>query len=130
VLLYEFIINYLKPFTFTIANQLMLVQTNDPETKEILSKNKQVMLMFIANWCGSCRMFRPKYEKISNKSEYATVRFLILNAEECPEVRKMTQVHALPYFATYLNGNILESGATLREEQVCQMARNLMAAAQ
>ena len=105
----------------------MLVQLSDEETLDIIKKNPKVMIMFFANWCGSCRLFKPKFEKVSNKSEFSDITFLSLNAEDCPKMRKISLVNALPFFATYKNGELFESTATLREEHAVNLASSLMA---
>ena len=104
----------------------MLIQSTDQETLEIIRKNPKVVIMFYANWCGSCRLFKPKFEKISNKNEFNEIVFLCLNAEECPELRKKSMVNALPFFATYNNGILIETTATLREEHTINLVNNLV----
>ncbi len=104
----------------------MLQSLTDDTTLELLHANSKVMIMFHANWCGSCRLFKAKFEKISNKDCYHDIVFVLLNAEESPKLRKMAQVNALPYFATFDQGVISASCATVREEQVCKMATQLM----
>lgn len=104
----------------------MVIVTDDEGGKREIASQPGVVLMFVANWCGSCRLFKPKFEKISNKPEYQALHFLLINAEECPELRRMAQVNALPYFATFHRGQILDSGATLREEQVIHFVKNLI----
>lgn len=104
----------------------MLLSLTDEDTLELLAKTPKVIIMFHANWCGSCRLFKAKFDKISNKDCYKGIAFLHLNAEECPKMRKIAQVNALPFFATFEDGKILESCATVREEQVSRMAAGLI----
>ena len=104
----------------------MLIQSTDQETLEIIREKPKVVIMYYANWCGSCRLFKPKFEKISNKNEFKEIVFLTLNAEECPTMRKNSMVKALPFFASYKNGELFESTATLKEELTMNLANNLV----
>lgn len=103
----------------------MIKQLDEEKALQLLQTAPKVMIMFVANWCGSCRLFRPRYEKISNKPELSSIVFLCMHSEDAPKIRKLAGVNALPYFASFLNGSLLEARATLREDGVITMARNL-----
>ncbi|MFA6261787.1 MAG: thioredoxin family protein [Bacteroidia bacterium] len=103
----------------------MIKHLDEDKALQILQTTPKVMVMFVANWCGSCRLFKPRFEKISNKPELSSVVFLCMHSEDAPKIRKLAGVNALPYFASFLNGSLLEARATLREEGVFSMAKNL-----
>jgi len=103
----------------------MITQLTDQESSALIQEGKPVMVMFYANWCGSCRLFKPKFERISNRGCYDGIEFITLNAEECPQMRKKAQVNALPFFATFHQGELQSSGATIREEQICRMLESI-----
>jgi thiol-disulfide isomerase/thioredoxin len=103
----------------------MVTKTNDQELNSLLLGNENIIIKFYADWCGSCRLFAPKFTKLSNKAEYDSVKFLEINAEESPEARKLAGVNNLPYFATFKNGKLLHGDTTAKEESVEKMILDL-----
>jgi thioredoxin 1 len=99
----------------------MVIKTTDNEFDELIKNNSKVVIKYFANWCGSCRLFAPKYTKISNKEEYSDILFLDINAEENPEARKFGCVTNLPYFVVVKNGEVLSADTTAKEEGVEKM---------
>jgi len=99
----------------------MVIKTTDTEFDELIKKNSKVVIKYFANWCGSCRLFAPKFSKISNKQEYSDVLFLDVNAEENPKARKFGGVTNLPYFVVVKNGEVLLADTTAKEEGVEKM---------
>lgn len=103
----------------------MVQKVTDQEFSKLIQENEKVIVKFYADWCGSCRLFAPKYTKISNKSEYAGALFLDINAEENPESRKFAQVKNLPFFAVIKNGVMINGDTTSKEEGVEKMIQQI-----
>jgi thiol-disulfide isomerase/thioredoxin len=102
----------------------MAVQNvNDSEFKEALEKNQNVVVKYYADWCGNCKLFSPKYKRVSNEEENAGMVFLEVDAEKFPEARKAGKVDNLPYLAVFKNGELVEGSASNKEEYL----RGLMA---
>jgi thiol-disulfide isomerase/thioredoxin len=99
----------------------MVTKATDAEFKELIDTNSKVVIKYFANWCGTCRLFAPKFTKISNKEEYADVLFLDVNAEENPEARKFGGVTNLPYFVVVKDGQVVSADTTAKEEGVEKM---------
>ncbi|MGB0851317.1 MAG: thioredoxin family protein [Bacteroidia bacterium] len=99
--------------------------TSDVDFKEALSSNEKVVVKYFANWCGSCKLFAPKYRRLSTDERFLDVKFLDVNAEENPEARKLAGVHSLPYFAVFKNGKLVEGAATSLEPKVVEMIESL-----
>jgi thiol-disulfide isomerase/thioredoxin len=99
----------------------MVTKATDAEFNELIKNNNKVVIKYFANWCGTCRLFAPKFTKISNKEEYSDVLFLDINAEENPEARKFGGVTNLPYFVVVKNGLVLSADTTAKEEGVEKM---------
>ncbi len=89
---------------------------NDQEFKETLSQNERVVVKYYADWCGNCRLFSPKYKRVSNEEEFEGISFLEVDAEKNPEARKAGGVDNLPYLAVFKNGELLEGSASSKEE--------------
>jgi thioredoxin 1 len=105
-----------------------MVQTlNDADLERALEENNKVVVKFFADWCGSCKLFTPKFQRLSNDARFQGVSFVNVNAETNPEARKKAGVDNLPFFATFKNGEIFEGGATAKEETVVAMLERLNA---
>jgi thiol-disulfide isomerase/thioredoxin len=104
----------------------MVIKVNDNDFAENLKQNEKVVVKFYADWCGSCRLFAPKFTKLSNNETYAGITFLDINAEENPEARKLAGVNNLPFFATFKNGQLLKADNTSKEENVAAMINELI----
>ncbi len=100
-----------------------LVTDNEFESK--IKENNKVVVKYFADWCGSCRLFAPKYKRISNDEKYSGLIFLDVNAEKNPEARKAAGVSSLPYFAIFENGELVDGVATNKEEAVVSLIEKL-----
>ena len=100
---------------------------NDATFQELLNTNEQVIVKYYADWCGSCKLFAPKYRRMSENEANAGVVFLDVNAEESPEARKVAGVDNLPFFAIFKNGQLVEATSTSKEEKVAEMLDKLKA---
>lgn len=98
---------------------------NDQEFKTKLSGNNKVIVKYYADWCGSCRLFKPKFRRLSEDEKYGDVVFLDVNAEENQEARKLAGVTNLPFFAAFKNGQLLDGAATNKEEAVVELIEKL-----
>jgi len=98
---------------------------NDSNFKEKLSANDKVVVKYFANWCGSCRLFKPKFKRLSEDGRFEGVAFLDVNAEESPEARKMAGVQNLPYFAIFKGGELVEGVPTSKEDAVVELIQKL-----
>ena len=81
--------------------------STDGDFQNQLSSNNKVVVKYFANWCGSCKLFSPKYRRLSDDERFEGIAFLDVNAEENETARKMADVHSLPYFAVFKNGELV-----------------------
>jgi thioredoxin 1 len=98
----------------------------DDNFEKFIQENEKVVVKYFANWCGTCRLFAPKYKNLSENESYAHVKFLDINAEESPIARKMASVSNLPYFATFKNGQLIKAQATSKQEAVEAMIQEIL----
>jgi thiol-disulfide isomerase/thioredoxin len=104
---------------------MAVLLSSDKEFKSQLEKFDKVVVKYYAGWCGSCKLFAPKYRRLSGDERFDGVTFLDINAEENQEARKMAGVDNLPFFATFKNGVLVDAKATSKEEQLVEMISNL-----
>lgn len=99
----------------------------DQDFPQTLAEHDRVVVKYYADWCGSCKLFAPKYRRLSDDERFSNVTFLDINAEENPEARKLANVDNLPFFATFRNGQLAEGMATAKEDVVVGMLERLSA---
>lgn len=100
-------------------------QITDAEFAQKLNEQEKVVVKYYADWCGSCRLFTPKYKRLSNDDRFAGISFLDVNAEKNPEARKAAGVSSLPFFAIFKNGEFVEGIASSKEESVVDLITKL-----
>lgn len=105
---------------------MSVVKLQDSNFQQFLSEHPKVIVKFYADWCGTCRLFHPKYVALSNKEEYKGVLFGDMNAEENPETRKLVGVKNLPFFATFENGALVSADFTAKAEGVESMIHQIV----
>ena len=101
----------------------MAVETlDDSNFQDALSGADIAVVDFYAGWCGPCRMFAPKFRRLSEDERYAgKVAFFKLDGEKAPEARKTVQIDNLPYFAVYKNGEFVTGKSTAKEEAFTEL---------
>jgi thioredoxin 1 len=104
----------------------MVTTINDQNFKETLEQNEKVVIKYYADWCGSCKLFSPKFKRLSDDERFNGITFVNVNAEENEEARKFAGVDNLPFFATVKNGQLVEASATSKEEYVVGMLERLV----
>ena len=103
-----------------------MVQTStDADFEYLLQTNKKVVVKYFADWCGSCKLFSPKFKRHSNDEVNGDILFLEVNAEENENARKVGGVDNLPYLASFKDGILLEGTATSKEEYLQKMIDDL-----
>ncbi|QHT71414.1 thioredoxin family protein [Rhodocytophaga rosea] len=97
----------------------------DAEFENQVSNNPKVVVKYYADWCGSCKLFAPKFNRLSSDARFSDVVFLDINAENSPQARKKAGVTNLPYFAVFKDGQLVESVATSKEDAVVELISKL-----
>lgn len=104
---------------------MSVIECLDKDFSDSLSANDKVVVKYFANWCGSCKLFSPKYKRLSNDDRFSDVVFLDVNAEDNPVARKLGGVDNLPFFAVFKNGELVEGVATSKEDKLVEMLNSI-----
>jgi thiol-disulfide isomerase/thioredoxin len=98
----------------------------DKDFAQALAAHEKAIVKYYADWCGSCKLFAPKFKRLSGDERFAGIAFLEVNAEENPGARKLAGVDNLPFFATFKNGKLVATQSTSKEENVVELLNGLM----
>ena len=104
---------------------MAVVLSTDADFKQILESNERVIVKYYADWCGSCKLFAPKFKRLSGDERFQGTTFIEVNAELSPEARKAAGVDNLPFIATFKSGNLVKGESTSKEDYVVQMLEGL-----
>jgi thioredoxin 1 len=106
---------------------MAVIQASDNEFNNVLKSNSKVVVKYYADWCGSCRLFSPKFKRMSEDEQFSDIAFVDVNAETSPEARALANVTNLPFFAVFKDGQLLDTVAASKEEAVQNLIQKLNA---
>lgn len=102
----------------------MLIELNEDTLQNIVDSNEKVVVQFSASWCGNCRIMKPKFKKLASEKENIT--FVLVDAENSPESRKLANVSNLPTFATFVNGKLVNETQTNKAEVLTNLVNEIV----
>jgi thiol-disulfide isomerase/thioredoxin len=91
---------------------------------EIVASNDVVVVQYAASWCGNCRIMKPKFKMLASQNE--SIPFVIVDAEQFPESRKLAKVDNLPTFATFKNGVLVNQTQTNKAEVLAELVNEVI----
>lgn len=92
----------------------MLQELDKDNLAEIVAEQPVVLVQYSAGWCGNCRIMKPKFKRLAG--EHENVQFVIADAENFPESRKLAKVDNLPTFAAFKDGKLVNQVQTNKLE--------------
>ena len=104
---------------------MAVILSTDSDFKTLINSNDKVIVKYFADWCGSCKLFGPKFKRLSNDERFTVVTFIEVDAEKNEEARKMAGVNNLPFMATFKNGQLVKGEATSLEDVVVKMIEEI-----
>lgn len=99
----------------------MSVTSINDKQKDLLNNSEFSVVKYYASWCGSCRLFAPKFKRLAEDEKFRNIRFLEIDAENNPELRKIANVGSLPYFAIFKNGVFKNGVSTAKEDSLIKL---------
>jgi len=102
----------------------MLIELYEDTLKDLVSDKEKVVVQFSASWCGNCRIMKPKFKKLASENENLT--FVLVDAENSPESRKLANVSNLPTFATFVNGKLVNETQTNKAEILAELVTEIV----
>jgi thioredoxin 1 len=102
----------------------MVLELENDNLAEIVTSNNVVVVQYSASWCGNCRIMKPKFKKLASENE--SVTFVIVDAENFPESRKLANVDNLPTFATFKNGTMVNQTQTNKAEVLIELVNEVL----
>jgi thiol-disulfide isomerase/thioredoxin len=91
---------------------------------EIVAANKVVVVQYAASWCGNCRIMKPKFKLLASQNE--SIPFIIVDAEQFTESRKLAKVDNLPTFATFKEGVLVNQSQTNKAEVLTELVNEVI----
>jgi thioredoxin 1 len=102
----------------------MLIELNEDTLSTLVAQNEKVVVQFSASWCGNCRIMKPKFKKLASENE--SISFVLVDAENNPESRKLANVSNLPTFATFVNGKLVNETQTNKQEVLIELVNEIV----
>ena len=104
--------------------KLMFQEIAQDNLAEIIATNKIVVVQYAASWCGNCRIMKPKFKLLASQNE--SIPFIIVDAEQFPESRKLAKVDNLPTFATFKEGVLVNQTQTNKAEVLSDLVNEVI----
>ncbi|WP_426461254.1 thioredoxin family protein [Mycoplasma hafezii] len=82
----------------------MLKEVNKQEFLEAKKEGLQ-LLVFYADWCGPCKMFKSSLEELSEKDNITVFR---VNIDRDKEFTRENNVLSIPYTNVLVDGEVVE----------------------
>jgi thioredoxin 1 len=100
---------------------MAVITATDSDFSTLIKEHDKVVVKYFADWCGSCKLFAPKFKRLSNDERFSGVAFLEVDAENNEDARKLAGVDNLPFIATFKSGQLLKGEATSLEDRVVSL---------
>ena len=101
----------------------MYTELTEDALQQIVADNEKVVVQYGATWCGNCRIMKPKFKKMATENENIT--FVLVDAENSPESRKLANVSNLPTFATFVGGKLVNETQTNKAEVLADLVKEI-----
>jgi len=105
----------ITPEEIAPKSSVIEISTQDEFENEVLKSDKPAVLYFAAEWCGTCKTFRPVYEKVANNFK-DKIKFVEANIDKLDSIAKEHEVYGAPAFLFFKDGNVIEKTEGIMQE--------------
>ena len=89
-------------------------EINNKELKELVKKNKKVLVDCYAVWCGPCKMLSPIIDQLA--SEVESTNFYKINVDEDDEISDEYNISSIPTLLYFEDGKLKEQLVGLKSK--------------
>lgn len=85
------------------------------ELKEKIESGKKIIVEFWAEWCGPCKMMKPRFEKVSIENE-TDVEMYTMNVDQNKDISVSLGIRSIPTVKIINGGKVVETKVGVLEE--------------
>lgn len=85
----------LAAFSQTIHATLTQIE-NEEQLKKIISAKEPSVVLFYADWCGSCVKIKEPLEKVTNNDDFKHITFVKIDVDKHQSLAREHHVNAIP----------------------------------
>ncbi|XP_041360120.1 thioredoxin-like [Gigantopelta aegis] len=86
----------------------------------INTRDKLVVIMFGAGWCGPCKIMSPFCEKMQTEKGGAVI-FAKVDVDEAEDIAEECEIECMPTFVIFKEGEKVESMMGANKEQLASL---------
>ena len=86
--------------------EIKITEANFEE--EILKADGIVLVDFLAEWCGPCKMMGPILEELAKEFESQNIKIAKCNVDENNSLAQKYEIMSIPAFKVFKNGNVID----------------------
>ena len=91
------------------------MEITETELKEKIESGKKIIVEFWAEWCGPCKMMKPRFEKVSNENE-TDVEMYTMNVDQNKDISVSLGIRSIPTVKIINGGKVVETKVGVLEE--------------
>ncbi len=89
------------------------IELNDSNFSSTIAAENRALVYYYASWCGACRMASSMFKRVATDLNLTLYK---IEAEQNSQARTSVKIENLPTLALVLDGKIVASLCTTREE--------------
>ena len=83
----------------------MFIELKFDNLDKILTQYDKTLVMYGAGWCGSCKLLKPKFKKLSTEND--DIAFVYVDADKFPMSRDLIKFESIPTIAAFKFNQIM-----------------------
>ena len=91
------------------------MEISSVELQEKINSGKKIIVEFWAEWCGPCRVMKPKFEKVASENT-SDVEMYTMNVDLNKEVGASLGIRSIPTIKIFEGGQIIDTKVGMLEE--------------